>query len=46
MSSDSGWGYADTGWGITADPGWNRPAGDIGWGFAPERDIQGDTGWV
>lgn len=29
MSSDSGWGYADTGWG--ADPGWGAQ-GDIGWG--------------
>ncbi len=31
MSCDSGWGYGDTGWGVTQDPGWGL-AGDVGWG--------------
>ncbi|MFF8410589.1 hypothetical protein [Streptomyces omiyaensis] len=46
MSSDSGWGYGDTGWGFTSDPNWNRRrAGDVGWGVAdPGWGIQGDIG--
>jgi hypothetical protein len=45
MSSDSGWGYADTGWGITSDPNWNRRPGDAGWGADPGWGAQDDIGW-
>ncbi|MFF6903353.1 hypothetical protein [Streptomyces hydrogenans] len=46
MSSDSGWGCADTGWGVTSDPDWNRRRADVGWGVEPDWDIQGDTSRV
>ncbi|MGW5003289.1 hypothetical protein ACWEP8_37175 [Streptomyces hydrogenans] len=45
MSSDIGWGYADSGWGIAGDPDWNRRPVDPGWGLEPAWDVQGDTGW-
>jgi hypothetical protein len=45
MSSDSGWGYADTGWGVTGDPDWNRRPGDVGWGVDPGWGAQDDIGW-
>ncbi|MFB7936943.1 hypothetical protein [Streptomyces sp. NPDC056049] len=45
MSSDIGWGYGDAGWCVAASER-NRQRGDVGWGFAPEWGVQGDTGWV
>lgn len=29
---------------MSSDIGWGY--GDAGWGFAPEWNVQGDTGWV